>query len=85
MKQITAYQCDYCDNVFIHHSDCGNHEDVCVHNPSVRHCQTCYYDARNILCEVDKEEIEKGYFKQQRKHCKYWKPATASNSKEVKC
>lgn len=85
MKEITAYQCDYCDRIFEHEMQCVIHEDRrCNKNPIHGHCDSCYYDINGILCHVDKEEINQYCTKNKRRHCKYWKPATASNSEEVK-
>lgn len=41
MKEIKAYQCDYCDKYYKHKSSAKRHESRCFKNPQSKACLTC--------------------------------------------
>ena len=41
MKEIKAYQCDYCNKYYKHKSSAKRHENKCFKNPSNKACLTC--------------------------------------------
>lgn len=41
MKEIKAYQCDYCDKYYKHKSSARRHEKQCFRNQDNRACLTC--------------------------------------------
>ena len=41
MKEIKAYQCDYCKKYYKHKSSAKRHEKICFYNPENRACITC--------------------------------------------
>ena len=84
MKEITAYQCDYCTNYYNYKSNAKRHENRCFHNPSTQSCATCYfYEDRLINEDFDGDEpicnagIVFGYTERERvqlrTNCDKWK------------
>lgn len=41
MKEIKAFQCDYCKKYYKHKSSAKRHEDKCFKNPEVKACLSC--------------------------------------------
>jgi hypothetical protein len=41
MKEIKAFQCEYCLRKYLSKQACGNHELICWHNPINRKCPAC--------------------------------------------
>ncbi len=41
MKEIKAFQCDYCDRYYKHKSSAKRHENKCFKNPTRKACLTC--------------------------------------------
>lgn len=41
MKEIKAYQCDFCTKYYKHKSSAKRHENICYSNPDNRACLTC--------------------------------------------
>ena len=41
MKEIKAYECDYCDKYYKHKGSAKRHEDKCFKNPKVKACLSC--------------------------------------------
>lgn len=41
MKEIKAFQCDYCNKYYKHKSSAKRHENICYRNPQVKACLTC--------------------------------------------
>ena len=41
MKEVTRYQCDYCDKIYKHKSSARKHERQCFANPATKACRTC--------------------------------------------
>ena len=43
MKEITGYQCDYCNYKSAHKWKVESHEETCPHDPKLKRCHTCRY------------------------------------------
>ncbi len=43
MKQVTRYQCDYCERLYASKYKALEHENKCFFNPGNRSCVTCKY------------------------------------------
>jgi len=41
MKEIKAFQCDYCDKYYKHKSSAKRHENRCFKNPENKACLSC--------------------------------------------
>lgn len=41
MKEITAYQCDYCNKIYGNPKQAKAHERKCYYNPKTKSCATC--------------------------------------------
>lgn len=41
MREVTAYQCDFCGKVLKYKCSAVRHAKNCKHNPTVRACTTC--------------------------------------------
>ena len=41
MKEIKAYECEYCGKVYKLKNSCGRHEQKCFANPLNKACRTC--------------------------------------------
>ena len=41
MKEIKAYQCDYCNKYYKHKSSAKRHENRCFKNPQNKACLSC--------------------------------------------
>ena len=54
MKEIKAYQCDYCHTRYYSESAMASHEEGCLYNPTLKRCQTCKHSI------PQKEETENG-------------------------
>lgn len=59
MKEITAYQCEYCNRVYKTKSYMKKHEAMCFLNPSNRACWMCEY---NLGCFPDHNKCMCGKF-----------------------
>jgi len=84
MKQITKYQCDYCNRSYVSKYKAKEHESKCFYNPSNKSCVTCkhvdvkeffdsegkVYDAVSWCYQMDIEIFRKGCVV---KHCVGWK------------
>ena len=71
-KQITRYQCDFCNKTYANKSPTISHEKICLRNPDNKSCSTCANAIYNIdaICDATGEKI----FVKNRtvKHCKDW-------------
>ena len=71
-KQITRYQCDFCNRTYANKSPTVKHEKICLKNPANKSCSTCFNAINDIepLCAVTGKKI----FAKARavKHCENW-------------
>lgn len=71
-KQITRYQCDFCNRHYSKKYDAAKHGKGCLRNPINKSCSTCANAIYNVdaICDVTGEKI----FVKCRtvKHCKDW-------------
>ena len=47
MKEIIAYQCEYCRRQDLNKSLIEHHENKCYANPRAKHCFNCEHDPEN--------------------------------------
>lgn len=81
MKEIKAYQCDFCKKYYKHKSSAKRHENICYSNPDNRACLTCgnfvkYYET-DLVCKATGKDFgaEKIIDRQNfQYHCRMWKP-----------
>ncbi len=80
MKEIKAYQCDYCNKYYKHKSSAKRHEKICFYNPENRACITCDnfktdYDVRYNYCDYDEKSFDTNeeWSKSFQNHCEHWK------------
>jgi len=57
MKEINAYKCSYCDEIFSEKNFCRSHERKCRYNPSTRGCETCAFNAKTILFDENLQNV----------------------------
>jgi hypothetical protein len=57
MKKIKAYQCGFCDKIYLRYSSCYSHEKKCFYNPATKSCRSC----ANFLIE-DRYNKDEGFF-----------------------
>jgi hypothetical protein len=43
MREITAYNCDYCNKIYSIKSQCKAHEKKCYYNPDTKSCASCIF------------------------------------------
>ena len=48
MKEVQAYQCDYCGKIFEQEKSCHSHEYRCYFNPRTRSCASCAFNRIEI-------------------------------------
>ena len=72
-KQITRYQCEFCNRIYARKTPATDHESICLRNPKNKSCSTCFNAISDIdpICAVTGEKI----FVKHRtvKHCDKWK------------
>ena len=74
MKKVTAYQCVFCEKIYLSRSGAGKHEKKCWLNPARRSCATCgnlmYYDGREggWRCTVRNIRV----FREKIEQCPYY-------------
>lgn len=78
MKEIKAYQCDFCKKYYKHKSSAKRHEKICYYNPNNKACLTCgnFDNLRTTMfggafCEAKLKEMTADDFAHD---CKHWKP-----------
>lgn len=49
MKEIKAFQCDYCNKYYKHKSSAKRHENKCFKNPKNKACLSC----RNFITDYE--------------------------------
>jgi len=48
MKDIKAYQCEFCKGLFQSQFAAEVHHDICIHNPCVHTCLNCLWRGHNF-------------------------------------
>lgn len=43
MREIIAFQCEYCVKKYFTKQGCKGHEEICWYNEKTNHCATCKY------------------------------------------
>ncbi len=69
MKEIKAFQCDFCKKYYKHKSSAKRHEDICYRNPDNRACLTCgnfeqYYETVYVRPHGDQNYGDADYEEQ---------------------
>jgi hypothetical protein len=86
MKEITAYQCDYCKKLFVRRINIEKHENTfCFYSPKSRSCGTCKHFVlhegseeyeRPLHCELDFDKFINDYDETEliryQKNCNAW-------------
>lgn len=71
-KQITRYQCDFCNRAYASIYPVRSHEKICLRNPINKSCSTCF-NAINDIDPVCAATGEKIFVKNRTvKDCKHW-------------
>ena len=84
MKQVKAYQCDFCHFYKKTKQSVINHENYCYHNPKNKACATCDHNIIDFEIHQESNEIEPFYNwcklediplhkKNLKMHCSVWK------------
>lgn len=75
MKEIKAFQCDYCDKYYKHKSSAKRHENRCFKNPKVKACLTCGNFITDYITVYVPPQGEQYYgdadYDQRYNYCKY--------------
>ncbi len=71
-KQITRYQCEFCDRNYSRLRSAEEHEKICLRNPENKSCSTCFNAINDIepVCAVTSEKIFVRY--RTVKNCENW-------------
>ena len=49
MKEIKAFQCDFCPKCYAKRSSTASHQRACKNNPARRNCITCVHSCEEVV------------------------------------
>jgi hypothetical protein len=78
MRTFTAYQCEFCNEVFKDEAICVSHEATCSYNCDNKSCDTCKHlqsEYGNFVCH---QQGVYEYYDERLPNCPKWQLETRS-------
>jgi hypothetical protein len=78
MKEIKAYQCEWCNKITKSKSGINKHENKCYKNPSLKSCYNCKYLTNSgyivkiMTCEIFNKNISEEPWQIECDNYNYW-------------